>query len=199
MRGTPKLGLRGKLVAMLVAFLALLAVVGFVGIWIPTGSRAAPERFYDNQLTGARKLADAQNSLWQLRYGFPQFMVLTGEDQAAIPGGRARPRRRGREVHGLLPGEAAPGQTSMRCSRPGTTRGRATLRARPLWFELQGAGKVEEAAGCTAPRPRPRSARRRWRTLFRAGRGRGGASQRPSVAPARTWAAVIAAAPGRAL
>lgn len=105
-------------------------------------------------LQGAVSLANAAEALWRLRYGFPQFMVLDDEDRLKIladqPALYAQlernlkayeaSRRSGRELDSL---------------RQLRQRLRHYIDARPKWFELYRAGKLEEAADWRARHTTP--------------------------------------------
>ena len=78
------ISLRQKLFGAFGAILLLLLAVGSIG-WKYTQDLGDDyNRLYDDRFRGAVYLANAQDALWQLRYGFPQFMVSDGEARAKI-------------------------------------------------------------------------------------------------------------------
>ena len=108
-----------------------------------------------NQNTrGAVLLAGAQSALWQLRYGFPQFMVGDPASRAIIIADEPKWYKAVNEAldsYGALDISAE------------EKRALAELRdiykkyteARPLWFELYGSGKTQEAADWRAKTTTP--------------------------------------------
>jgi methyl-accepting chemotaxis protein len=69
------LGIRGQLFSGFGAIIALMAGVGIVGWQSTTQLGNSLEDIYQNQLLGAVTLANSEAALWNLRYGFPQFLV----------------------------------------------------------------------------------------------------------------------------
>lgn len=104
---------------------------------------------------GAVALADAQSALWELRYGFPQFMVSTDEAtrkkivdaESAL---RARVDKQFKVYGGLR--LTVDERKSLKDLEDVYAK---YMGARPKWFDLYGAGKIEEAqtwrAGTTTP------------------------------------------------
>jgi methyl-accepting chemotaxis protein len=93
------------------------------------------------------RLAHATDALWQLRYGFPQFLV-----QAADPAARRKivedqPRWRG-EIDEAIDGYARGNRTEeeRRVLAEWNEAFAKYMDARPRWFELVEAGQLEEAA-----------------------------------------------------
>jgi methyl-accepting chemotaxis protein WspA len=121
----------------------VIASAAFVLQNINESQRA--NQILNNHTTGAVLLSEAQNALWQLRYGFPQFMVLDAAGRAAVVANEAKWYT---EIDGALDG-----YSQMEISDE-EKRKLAELReiyakyieARPRWFELQGKGKIQEAA-----------------------------------------------------
>lgn len=99
-------------------------------------------------------LARAQNALWQLRYGVPEFMVGDATARAAIVADESNWYKQINDALDAL----ARGDHSQE-----EKRGLAALReiykkyveARPRWFELYGNGKIEEAADWRAKTTTP--------------------------------------------
>jgi chemoreceptor-like protein with four helix bundle sensory module len=79
-----------KISAGYIAVLVLLVVVGSIG-WRSIATLAAEYASLSNHnLGGAIYLANAEGALWQLRYGFPQFLVLGPEERAKIVADEAK-------------------------------------------------------------------------------------------------------------
>jgi len=118
-----------------------------------TQARKNYESLYENT-RGAVLLADAQNALWQLRYGFPQFMVGDATARATIVADESKWYK---QINDALDAYA-----SLDLSQD-EKRGLAALReiykkyveARPLWFNLYGGGKIEDAADWRAKTTTP--------------------------------------------
>ena len=149
-----QLNLRDKLFGGFGAMLILFLVVAFVG-WRSTVTFSSEvQDLYDNNLQAAVQLATAQDALWQLRYGFPQFMVLGAEDRAKIVADEPK-------LYKVVEDNVAAYGAGRR-----TAEEKQTLKewndaftlykgARPKWFELYGAGKIDEAAAWRAQTTTP--------------------------------------------
>jgi len=122
--------------------MALVGAVAWVSVSYLSGEF---ERLYHDSFQTTIQLDRAENALWQLRYGFPQFMVLGPDDRARILADEAKWYKVLDEA--MLSYEA-------RLRTPDERRALAEWRetftkyvqARPRWFELFGAGKLKEAA-----------------------------------------------------
>jgi methyl-accepting chemotaxis protein len=130
--------------AMGFGLMLLLVLVSSVMIWMETSQSEARANVSRHSTTGAVALAEAQSALWQLRYGFPQFMV---SDEAA--------RRKITEDEPKFKAVIDKELEAYLASNP-TAEEKKSLQAlqdvygkymaaRPKWFELYGAGKLEEA------------------------------------------------------
>src|SRR6185503_2386767 len=140
--------MRTTIAAKLYFSLGLMAalVVGSAALTLfnTTQARKNYERLYHNT-RGAVLLADAQNALWQLRYGFPQFMVGDATARATIVADESKWYK---QINDTLAAYANLDNSL------DEKRGLAALReiyrkyveARPLWFTLYGGGKTAEAA-----------------------------------------------------
>jgi methyl-accepting chemotaxis protein len=128
-----------------IILLLVIALTG-VGVWSTVRFTHLIEELGSTNTQGAVQLASAQNALWQLRYGFPQFMVLT--DKAARDKIVTDEAKLYKEL-----------EDSMDAFRKGnrSAEEKAALKkfedvykqykdARPRWFQLYGEGKLEEAA-----------------------------------------------------
>jgi methyl-accepting chemotaxis protein len=98
-----------------------------------------------NNLEGAVSLANAQNALWQLRYGFPQYLVVGPDDRAKIVADQATWYQAIDENLAIYEaGDRTPEELAALATwHSWYTKYRE---ARPHWFELIDAGKTEEAA-----------------------------------------------------
>jgi methyl-accepting chemotaxis protein len=148
------LSIRQKLLAGFGVALLLLVAVGGRS-WYQTRAMAATfHDAYTSNLQATVSLANAQNALWQLRYGFPQFMVVDAPGRQKILDDQPRWYAQvdsaiaQYESTELTPEEA----TALAAWKEVFTKYRE---ARPRWFELQGAGRVEEAAAWRAQTTTP--------------------------------------------
>ena len=93
---------------------------------------------------GAAALADAQSALWELRYGFPQFMLSDEAGQKKIS--QAEPMLRAR-IDDAFKRYAATTPSAEESQALAELQGvfGKYMDARPKWFELQGSGKTDEA------------------------------------------------------
>jgi len=108
-----------------------------------------------NQNThGAVLLAEAQSSLWQLRYGFPQFLVGDAGARAAIV---AEEPKLYRQINDALDSYSGLdiSQEEKRALADLREIYRDYVQARPKWFELLGSGKEQEAADWRAKTTTP--------------------------------------------
>src|SRR6266511_4162524 len=76
--------IRAKLFAGFGVVLFLMGVVGVIGWRYITHLSAEFRSLYTNNLEAAVRLANAESALWQLRYGFPQFLVVDPEGKKKI-------------------------------------------------------------------------------------------------------------------
>jgi methyl-accepting chemotaxis protein len=126
--------------------LFLLAALGVVSWTSIVGLQHHVEDLEHNKLQGTVALANAQDALWQLRYGFPQFLALTkDEDKQKIANDEPRLYAIFNENIALYRGlDLSPEErTALADLEAAFTKYTA---ARPKWFQLLLAGKPEEAA-----------------------------------------------------
>jgi methyl-accepting chemotaxis protein len=149
MRSFSVTSLRARLLAGFGIVLLLLAAVGFLG-W--RSSKRLWEQFqvmYHSNVESGVQLAGAAEALWQLRYGFPQFLVLGSEDRDRIVSDQVRWRKQIDDaVAAYAAGERTPEERKA-LEEWNEVFGRY-MEARPRWFELVAAGKMEEAAAWRA-------------------------------------------------
>src|SRR3712207_2140870 len=80
-----QMSIRAKMLAGIGSILVILWGLSLVSWWAVSDLRSRVEHLDAQSVQGTAALANAQDALWQLRYGFPQFMVLTKpEDKKKI-------------------------------------------------------------------------------------------------------------------
>jgi methyl-accepting chemotaxis protein len=137
--------IRNKLLAGFGAMLLLMGAVGFIG-WEYNRKLAGEfDRLSRDNLQGSIQLATAEEALWQLRYGLPQFLVLGADDRARILREEAKWYQ---EIDDALRVYATGARTPeekqiLKEWDEVFLKYRAAL---PRWFELVQAGKLQEAA-----------------------------------------------------
>jgi methyl-accepting chemotaxis protein len=147
------MAIRGKLLASFGALLALLLGVGAVGWYSSHRLKTQAQNMYRDNVRGAVALGAAQSALWELRYGFPQFMVSPTARQGILD---AEPKLYQRIDEALAAYSAGNITADERAALTEWNRIFKLYReARPKWFELYGAGRVEEAAAWRAKTTTP--------------------------------------------
>jgi methyl-accepting chemotaxis protein len=140
-------GLRFRLFAGFGLVIGLLIAVGLVAWRSNRELQARFDAIAQDNLASAVSLAHASDALWQLRYGFPQFLVL-----AQDPAGRRKilddqPRWR-QQIDDAIERYARGDRTEE--ERRALAEWKEVfgkyMDARPRWFELVQAGDLEEAA-----------------------------------------------------
>jgi methyl-accepting chemotaxis protein len=147
------MSIRTKLLAAFGVVLFMLLAVGFLG-WLSSNTAEANGRaLYENNVKAAVSLGTAQSALWELRYGFPQFIAVPDGRQAILD---AQPK-----LYETIDSAIAAYVTGER-----TAAERAAIAewseafklyrdARPKWFELYAAGQLAEAADWRAKTTTP--------------------------------------------
>ena len=103
---------------------------------------------------GVGALADAQSALWELRYGFPQFMLVDEAGRKKIVDAEPLLRSRIDEAFKrYVATDVAPVEAKALAELTGAFG--KYMEARPKWFELQGAGKTDEAKAWRAATTTP--------------------------------------------
>ncbi|GAA1833418.1 methyl-accepting chemotaxis protein [Luedemannella flava] len=147
------MSLRMKLLGAFGVVLALLLGVGATG-WLSSSTMEdkASDIYHDN-VQAAVTLGAAQSALWELRYGFPQFMAVPEKRQAIV---EAEPGLY-QKIDNAIAEYAAGNRTAAeRAAIEEWNKAFTDYRgARPKWFELYGAGKLEEAADWRAKTTTP--------------------------------------------
>ena len=137
------LSIAGRLYAGVGVTAAIVVAAGALMFGL---SRSAETSIRHQVLAGhaADALADAQSALWELRYGFPQFLVSDDAGKKKVT--EAEPKLRARIEDSFKQFEASTPSTeqSQQLAELKAVFGKY-MDARPKWFELQLAGKADEA------------------------------------------------------
>ncbi|PSB47728.1 chemotaxis protein [Cyanosarcina cf. burmensis CCALA 770] len=124
--------------------IALLAGVTAIG-WQNTNQLSRQmEDIYDNHFQGALALANSQSALWELRYGFPQFLVQPEKRADIIATESKLYKVIDKNLEAFKKLDLKPEERA--AFNKLATVYRRYVAARPRWFELIQAGKFEEAA-----------------------------------------------------
>jgi methyl-accepting chemotaxis protein len=147
------MSIRAKLLVAFGVVLTLLGGVGLAGWRATVRMSDEAQHLYEDNVQSTVELGVAQSALWELRYGFPQFMVVPEKRQEILDSqakwytiiddslrSYAAGRRSAEERQALAQWEQAFTQYRQ---------------ARPRWFELYGAGKIEAAADWRAKTTTP--------------------------------------------
>jgi methyl-accepting chemotaxis protein len=147
------MSIRAKLLVAFGVVLTLLGGVGLAGWRATVRMSEEAQHLYEDNVHATVELGVAQSALWELRYGFPQFMVAPEKRQEILDSqakwytiiddslrSYAAGRRSAEERQALAQWEQAFTQYRQ---------------ARPRWFELYGAGKIEAAADWRAKTTTP--------------------------------------------
>ncbi len=139
------LRIRTKLFLSCGVILLLMLALGGLSWWYTTLLATELQHLYDNNKEVGILLARAENALWELRYGFPQFIVLGAEARTKIVADEAKWYQQINEAtQAYATGQHTP--TEQQILKEWEESIRKYIEARPRWFELYGAGKIEEAA-----------------------------------------------------
>lgn len=141
-----KIGIRARLIGAFAVVLAFIVAVGATGIHYTNLLEAEFENLYTDNVTATVALANAGEALWQLRYGFPQYLVNKDpEDRDRITAAEPKWYRKIEEDMAIY---AAGSRTAeeKQALREWTEVFEKYREARPRWFELEKAGRSEEAA-----------------------------------------------------
>ena len=126
------------------AVMLLMSLAGFVSWNYTTKFLGDFKNLYENNLQAAVSLAHAETAMWQLRYGFAQFTVLGLEDRKKIMEDEPRWYK---EIEEAIAAYAKGSRTAeeVEVLKEWTAAYAKYKEARPRWFELQSAGKSDEA------------------------------------------------------
>jgi methyl-accepting chemotaxis protein len=147
------MSIRAKLLAAFGVVLAMLLAVGLLGY---LSSRTVEENgsaLYENNVKAAVSLGTAQSALWELRYGFPQFIAVPEARQSILD---AQPKLYETIDSAIATYTAGKRTTAERAAiQEWTTAFTQYREARPTWFELYGSGRYAEAADWRAKTTTP--------------------------------------------
>ena len=126
------------------AMLSMLLLVASMAIWFTTQAQKDAAALNGNT-RGATALGTANSALWQLRYGFPQFMVSDLAGKQKIVADEAKWVK---VIDDALAAYALAGLTESEAKSLKSLQVvyKQYTEARPKWFALQLEGKPEEAA-----------------------------------------------------
>ena len=146
-RGYRQYSLRTKLFSALGFYMIMIIFLGAIGFYYTRDLTSKFDDLANNNLEAAVLLADSQNALWQLRYGFPQFLVLEN-DPAAREQIVADESKWYEEINKNMAAYAAGARSpeEQEALKKWNDVFAKYTGARPRWFELVAAGKLEEAA-----------------------------------------------------
>lgn len=138
------LGIRGQLFSGFGVIIALTAGVGLLGLQSTNQLGKELEDIYRNRLVGAVKLANSEAALWNLRYGFPQFLISADN--------RPKVREDEPRLYKIIDENLAEFKKLDLTAEERTLFDkleiayRRYVSARPQWFDLVDANKLKEAA-----------------------------------------------------
>jgi methyl-accepting chemotaxis protein len=139
-----KLTIGTKMAAGFGVMLLLIAGVGFLG-WHSTVTVATrSDALFSKSVKDGVYLAEAEDALWRLRYGFPQFMVQNADERRKIIDDEPKHYNKVNEsIKAYEAGATAEERQGLKEWNEWWTK---YVSARPKWFELYGSGKLQEAA-----------------------------------------------------
>jgi methyl-accepting chemotaxis protein len=140
-----RMKIRTRLMMGFGPIMALVVVLGVVSWVYYTALSREFKHLYEDNLMAAVQLATAENALWQLKYGFPQFIVMGPEERSKILAEEPKWYKiidEAMESYGR--GFREPKEKEV--LQEFTDVFAKYKQARPRWFELYSAGKTSEAA-----------------------------------------------------
>jgi methyl-accepting chemotaxis protein len=147
------MSIRAKLLVAFGVVLTLLGGVGLAGRQATARMSTQAEQLYENNVEAAVQLGAAQSALWELRYGFPQFIVAPEKRQEILDSQAKFYTVIDDNLRRYAAGQRTPEERKALAEwEQAFTQYR---QARSRWFELYGAGKVEEAADWRAKTTTP--------------------------------------------
>jgi len=139
-----RLGVRGKQSVIVGIMLLLLVGIGGVAVWCMTRLTEEIRSLDQNNVQGAIQLANAQDGMWQLRYGIAQFMVLGPAEREKIVSEQDKWYAQIDENLGVYAAGERTVEERQVLSVWQEAYGKYR-QARPRWLELYGSGKTKEA------------------------------------------------------
>ncbi|HEX7928185.1 MAG TPA: methyl-accepting chemotaxis protein [bacterium] len=141
-----RVGLRKSLLSGLGVIIALLVAVGAYSVLQVFRLSAEIQQLEQYGLSTASYVGRGQSALWELRYGFPQFLVLTDpENRKKITDAEPRLYKVIDDNMNLYAAGARTAEEK-RLIEEFRSIYKKYIEARPKWFELIAAGKAQEAA-----------------------------------------------------
>jgi len=153
-----KIGIGVKLLLGFGSVLFLLGIVGIEGWRHAVQLSSAFDDLYTNNLSASIQLASAERALWELRDGVPRFMASDEPNRAKILTDQitwSEQIDRHMKAYAAGTRTAVERETLKEWEEAST----AFAHARPRWFELYRAGRLDEAAKWRADALTPLAAR----------------------------------------
>jgi methyl-accepting chemotaxis protein len=147
------MSIRTKLLGVFGVVLTMLVGIGLLGWYSSHKVETSADALYENNTKGAVELGEAQSALWELRYGFPQFMAVPEARQGILDAQPALYQKIDDAIAAYAAGERT---SAERAALAEWNRAFTQYReARPKWFELYGAGRFAEATDWRAKTTTP--------------------------------------------
>jgi methyl-accepting chemotaxis protein len=136
--------IRSKLLTGFASVLVLTATVGFLGWRYTRWFKAEIEEMFENNLKGAVYLANTERALWELRFGIGNYLVGNDEQRAKI---KADTPKWKQQIEDNLKAYTAGARTEKEQELVKSWRESmgAYFEARPKFFDLVDAAKMDEA------------------------------------------------------
>jgi len=134
-----------KLQLLVAGQIAALVITCGVAVWQSSATRAANEHAYKSETVATAALADANSSLWALRWGVAQYLALTdlAQRQKLVEVDKKNYADFDRHIQRF---SALPLSRTIRTGMGDVHDNyQKYATARTRWFELMGEGKTEEA------------------------------------------------------
>ena len=153
-----RMGIRGKQLTGFGSMMLLVAVVGFVGWRSAVNSSSDFTEMYANNLRAAAYLAEAERGLWELRFALPNYLIGDLESRAKIAAAA------GKWLNQVAENLAACKALDLTAEEKDSLKEfeqaySVYTSARPHYFALLDAGKVDEAKEFRARETNPPAAR----------------------------------------
>ena len=124
--------------------MVLLILISGAFTWKAVGDSESNYAALRHNTRGAVLLSEAQSALWELRYGFPQFMVGDAAGRAKVTSDEPRLKALVDEALKKYAQDDLSAQEKAKLQELIAIYEKY-MAARPKWFELYGAGKLDEA------------------------------------------------------
>ncbi|HEX9052034.1 MAG TPA: methyl-accepting chemotaxis protein [Anaeromyxobacter sp.] len=151
-------GFRGRQLAGFGTMMLLVALVGAVGWRNAVVFSADFDDLHDNNLRAATYLASAERGLWELRFGLPNYLLGELETRAAIAAAGAKWQRQVEDAVGAFRALRLTREERQVLDEFESAYGAYTA-ARPRYFALLDAGKLDEAREYRARETNPPAAK----------------------------------------